>query len=120
MSAETQLFATLAAASAVTALVSQRIYPDVTPAEATLPCVAYARLETSYVQTIHSAAPVAETAVLEVMCMATSRDGAETLCNAVQAALFAAGFTPVGRRAEFDFDSEMCAAVLTVEKFSNL
>jgi hypothetical protein len=55
-----------------------------------------------------------------VMCMATTRDGAEALGNAVQAALFAAGFVRTGRRAEFDFENQMCAAVLTVEKFSNL
>ena len=104
----------------MTALVGARIYPDVVPAEASLPCVAYARIETADVLTIHSAAPVAETAILEVMCMATTRDGAEALGNAVQAALFAAGFVRTGRHGGFDFENQMCVAVLTVEKFSNL
>ena len=42
MSAETVLYSTLTGASAVTAIVATRIYPDVVPLEVELPCVAYA------------------------------------------------------------------------------
>lgn len=120
MSAETDLYAALSGAAAVTALVSTRIYPDVVPADVALPCIAYTRTETEFVTTIHSARPVAETAFLEISCMAESRAAAEDLGDKVRNAAGDAGFAPVGRRAEFDPENEMWAAVLSVEKFANL
>jgi hypothetical protein len=122
MSAETELNATLLAASAVTALVSTRIYPDFVPPEANLPCVAYSMTDVDPVMTIHSSQPVAETVVFEVVCMAATRSGATSLGDAVKAALYANGFTPVppSRRWENDFENQMFGTVLTVVKFANL
>lgn len=120
MSAEVDLYTALSSATAVSALVSDRIYPDVVPAGANLPCVAYTRTNTEDVTTIHSAAPVAETAFLEVSCMAASRSAAETVANAVQAAAWSGGFIRTDRRAEFDLENEMWATVLSFEKFTNL
>ena len=120
MSVESTLYSTLSGAAGVTALVSTRIYPDVVPQEATLPCVAFARLDTAYENTIHSAAPILETATMEISCMATTRVGADALCDAVLAAVGAAQFIPVGRRAEFDFDNQMYATVLSVDYLASL
>ena len=82
MSAETLLYSTLSGAAAVTAIVSTRIYPDVVPQDATLPCVAFNRIDTVYHTTIHSAVPVAETAILEITCMAGTRVNADALADA--------------------------------------
>lgn len=120
MSAETVLYATLSAASAVTALVGARIYPDIVPNDEARPAVAYARIETDPVITMHSSAPVAETVVLEVVCMDESRAGAEALGDAVRDALGAGKFRILGRAAQYDEENGLWAAVLSVEKFVNL
>lgn len=120
MSAESVLYATLSAATAVTAIVSTRIYPDVVPQEEAVPAIAYARIETDPVITMHSAAPVAETAVLEVVCMHESRAGAEALGDVVRDALAAARFRILGRSSQYDDEQQLWGAVLSVEKFVNL
>jgi hypothetical protein len=120
VSAESVLYTTLTAATAVTAIVSTRIYPDVVPQEQAVPAIAYARLETDPVITLHSNAPVAETATLEVVCMASTRAGAEALGDAVRAALGAAGFRILGRSSQYDDEQQLWGAVLVVEKFVNL
>jgi len=114
MSAETTLYATLSAASAVTALVSTRIYPDVVPQEAAVPCIAFARIATEYVATIHGAV-VAQRVTLDISCMASTRASAETIANAVTNAATPAAFLLSGRRADFDPESGLWAAVLTVD-----
>jgi hypothetical protein len=114
MSAETTLYATLAAASAVTALVSTRIYPDIAPQEVAVPCIAFSRTGTEYVQSIHG--PVlAQRVSIEVSCMAATRASAEGIADAVLTAAVAAAFIAAGRRADFDPDSGLWAAVLTVD-----
>mgnify|MGYP000864515468 CR=1 FL=1 len=120
MSAETVLYATLSAAAAVTAIVGTRVYPDVVPHDEDLPAAASARIATELVITMHSSAPVAETVVLEVMCMDESRAGAETLGDAVRDALGAGKFRILGRAAQYDEENGLWAAVLSVEKFVNL
>jgi hypothetical protein len=118
MSAETLLYSTLSGAAAVTAIVSTRIYPDVVPQDATLPCVAFNRIDTVYHTTIHSAVPVAETAILEITCMSSTRVNADALADAVLAAVGAAGYVPSGRRGEIDTENALWASVLTVEYLS--
>lgn len=118
MSAETALYTALSGDSAVAAIVAARIYPDLVPQDAALPCVAFSRVDTRYVQTIHSAVPAGQDAVLEVACMSTSRTLADALAEAVISAAGGAGFTPVGRRAELDAENSIWAAVLTVEHSS--
>lgn len=118
MSAETLLYSTLSGAAAVTAIVSTRIYPDVVPQDATLPCVAFNRIDTVYHTTIHSAVPVAETAILEITCMSSTRVNADALADAVLAAVGAAGYVPSGRRGEIDAENALWASVLTVEYLS--
>lgn len=115
MSAETSLYSALAGSTAVGAICDDRIYPDVAPQDASLPAVAFERTETEYVNTIHSAAPVATRAVLDVFCMAETRAAAEGLGDVVQTAAAAAEFMPIGRRSEFNAEQMLWATVLTVE-----
>lgn len=120
MSAETTLYATLSGAAGVAAIVAARIYPDVVPQDAALPCVGFARAETEYTATIHTAAPVAEDAFFDISCMATTRSGADALADAVVAACGAANHTVLARRADFDFDNQIYATALSVSVFTNL
>jgi hypothetical protein len=114
MSAETVLYPTLISAPAVTAIVAQRIYPDVVPQDVATPCVAFARLETEYTLTLSNVIEATK-ALLEVSCMSTSRIQADALADAVQAACVAARFFPTGRRADFDVDSQIWSTVLSID-----
>jgi hypothetical protein len=122
VSSETLLYSTLTGASAVTAIVgtgsSARIYPDVVPQQITGSSIAYLRISTEPLTTIHSSIPLGGFAVIEVWCMTSKRVDAETLADAVQAALGAAQFGLVDRRVEYDAENELWAAVLTVRHFS--
>lgn len=120
MSAETTLYSTLSGAAGVSAIVAARIYPDVVPQDAALPCIGFARGETDYTTTIHATGPVAEDAVFEVSCMATTRSGADALAEAVIAACNTARHDVLARRSDFDFDNQFYATVLTVGVFVNL
>jgi hypothetical protein len=115
MSAETQLYSTLSAAAGVTAIVSLRIYPDFIGQEIACPAIVQRRMETEYVTTIHTNAVQASRVTLEIWCMVlTARADAEALADAVESALATSQFTPVGRRPEFDNETETFATVLTV------
>jgi hypothetical protein len=122
MSAETALNTALLAAPAVTAIVGSgsaaRVYPDVVPQDKGLPALAYARVATEPILTVHSAAPIATRATLEVWCMAATRAAAEGLADIVSGVVGAARFIYAGRRFEYDPDNELFAAVLTVDYFS--
>lgn len=113
MSAETVAYAALNAASAVTGLVSTRIYPDFVPQEKDLPAVAINRAATEFINTIHGSAPLGSIATLEVWCMASTRSAAEAVADAVVATLAAAGFSITNRAPEFDADSQVFAAVVS-------
>jgi hypothetical protein len=117
MSAETVAYSTLSGAGAVTAITGTRIYPDFAPTETALPAIAFSRVNTVYTNVIHQAAPVGVDVVLEVWCMAETRKVAEQLGDAVVAALGAAtpsGFYMQDRTPDFDAESKIFAAVLTV------
>ena len=115
MSAESVAYATLKAASAVTALVGSgdaaRIYPDVVPQEFALPAVSFQRVATEAVNTIHSTL-LATRVTLDVWCMDEQRYAAETLADAAQAALVAAHFVLTNRRAELDYEAGIWIAAL--------
>jgi hypothetical protein len=117
MSSETVLYSTLAGDAPVSALVGTRIYPDVVPQDATGAAIAYLKVGTEPVTTIHSSIPLATFTTLEVWCMAGARAEAEAVAAAAVNALGAALFQLLDRRAEFDQDSELWASVLTVRHF---
>lgn len=114
MSAETVAYSTLSAASAVTAIAGTRIYPDFVPTEIAVPAVAISRASTEYTTTIHSGVPIGVDVMLEVWSMADTRKVAEQLADAVVTALGTAGFIMQDRSPEFDSDTKLFAAVLTV------
>jgi len=112
--AEEVLFATLSAAAAVTAVVGQRIYPDVIPQEALIPSIAFLRTDTEFTNTIHGTAPVDEIPLIEISCVQTSRELAHALANLVVSAIATVGFTIEGRRSEQDPETGLWATVLNV------
>lgn len=114
MSAEADLYTTLSGDTSVMSLVDDRVYPDVVPQDRDLPAVAYSRVGTEYVNSIHGAA-LAQRATLEVFCMAARREDAEEICDAVSDAVRPSAFVTVGRRAEFDSEQLVWASVLTVD-----
>lgn len=106
MSSETICYSTLAADAAVLAIVSNRIFPSEVPQDFDLPAIAFVRTETEHVTTIHSDIPVATKAVLEVQCMAVSRESASALMDAVIPALALAKFVPEDRRDSYDPETD--------------
>lgn len=117
MSSETILYSTLTSAVPVTHLVGTRIYPDVVPQDVDVPAIAYLKVGTEPVTTIHSGIPLATFTTLEVWCMAGTRADAESVAAAAVNALGAAVFQLLDRRSDFDIDSELWASVLTVRHF---
>ena len=117
MSAETVLYSTLSGAAGVTALVSTRIYPDVAPQEGSLPAITFERTGTEYHNTIHGTV-IATVAAMDVWCMGATRASAEAVCDAVATAVRVAGFLTTGRRAEFDPESDLWAAVLSIDHWA--
>ena len=118
MSAETSLYTALSSATGVTDLVATRIYPDSVPAEQQVPSVAYARTETEYVTTIHSAAPLGAFVSVEVVCMARTRAMAVAVADAALAAVQAVQFIPTSRRVDFDADLNLWGTVLALRVWS--
>ena len=119
MSSETVLYSTLSAAAPVTALVGTRIYPDVVPQDILGAAIAYLKVGTESLTTIHTNVPVASFTTLEVWCMAGKRADAESVALAAVNALGAVYFNLLDRRAEFDPDQDLWASVLTVRHFAN-
>ena len=117
MRAEKVVYTLLAASSALAAIVSTRIYPDVAPQEGALPAITFERTGTEYHNTIHGTV-IATVAALDVWCMAATRASAEAVCDAAATAVRAAGFLTTGRRAEFDPESDLWAAVLSIDHWA--
>lgn len=117
MSAESQLYAALSGAAGVTALVSTRIYPDAVPQEQALPSMAYARIETEYLSTIHGSS-LGQFGTFELVCMAEARDDADAIADAVAVVMGAQSWQLQSRRQEFDSDSNLWGTVLAVRIFS--
>lgn len=121
MSAESDLWGALDASTALAALVADRIYPDVVPQNAGLPCLAYLRQGTDFVSTIHSAEPVAEIVTIEIFCMAEDRDGANAVADAAVIAAAAQRFRPVDRQMLPPSDEDaVIGTVVTLERFAPL
>ena len=114
MSAETVLYSTLSADTGVDSLVDGRIYPDVAPQDGDLPAIAFERVGTEYHNTIHGTA-IATRVSMEAWCMGETRADAESVCDAVELAARAATFFTTGRRAEFDPETNLWAAVLSLD-----
>lgn len=115
MSAEETLYSVLAGAGAITAIVADRVYPDVVPVSG-LPAIAFVTPEAEYLVTIHDLLPVAVVPNIEIWCMAGSRKVADELAEAVLPVIAPAGFRVIGRRPEIEEGPPLTySAVLTVE-----
>lgn len=120
MSAETDLYAALSAAAAVTAITGSRIYPDAVPQDVKGACIAYARTGTEFETTLHNQAPYAAWATIDVVCMAATRAAADDLAVKASVAAAAAGFAVSDQRAEFDEVLGLWGTSLSVRQFSTL
>ena len=77
------VFAKLTSTSAVTTLVSTRVYPVEAPLEVDLPCCYY---DVQLAEAVDGSAPMT-TAQIQVGCLAHTEAGAHSLANAVHGAL---------------------------------
>ena len=114
MSAEDALFAALTGATEVTNLVSTRVYRGYVPQEVQAPCIAFDRVATEHVNTIHGTV-LASRASLEIWCMAEQGRQADRIADAVTPIAAGQKFIPTGRRAEFDVDSGIWSTVISVD-----
>lgn len=101
MSAETELYAVLTAASGLTALVSTRIYPDILPEETALPAVVYTRTGTQTITTIHGG-NMGEFADLQINAWGKTRASAAAVADQIDAALQSAKFPKTNRISGID------------------
>jgi hypothetical protein len=113
LSAESIIYAALSGGAGVTVLVGDRIYPDVLPQGKPLPAIVYARTDTEYLRTIHSNVAIETEVTLEAWCFGDTRPDAEALADAVEPALAAGALISVGRRPEFDADTDTYSSVIT-------
>jgi len=103
MSAETELYAVLAAASGLTALVGTRIYPDILPEDHQLPAVVYTRTGTQPVLTVHGGS-FGDFTDLQINAWAKTRASAAAVAEQIEAALVAAKFPKTNRISGIDED----------------
>lgn len=116
MSAETVAYAALTASPGLTNLVGTRVYPDMVPREQGMPSVAMSRIESEYVNSIHTGVPLATLVTLEIWCMGDSRASAEEVADAAVLLLANAGFFSEDRRQELDAGPpEIFAAILVMK-----
>lgn len=115
-SAEVQTYDVLRQASAVTALIGSganiRLYSDIIPAEVVGAAVMYQRTETEKFGTLDESVS-AKRVTIDVTCIAASREAAEQLGDAVEAAMEAAHHHCTGRLGAQDPETMTYGAVLT-------
>lgn len=101
MSVESDIYSALTGYAGLSALVSTRVYPQVIPDGATLPAVAYQRVGTEPVQTLHGTVPAARARFSFSAWAATYADALSVIAQVRAALLAAAAFEAVY---EFEVD----------------
>ncbi len=114
MSMESDLRALLVAYAPLLALVSTRIAADRIEHGTVLPFVVFTRTGTEPVQNL-TGDVLANKATFDVQCWANTRSSAETVADAIQAALVADGRAIVGRASGYDADLDLEATVISVD-----
>lgn len=118
MSAEQTIYSTFYGESPPTAveeIVSDRIYPIIVPENKTLPAIAYQRVNTEYVNTIHATA-LASKGTFDIFCVAAEFDQADDLADAVVSVVNASLVMVVlNRTHSFDETAGNYAVVVTVD-----
>ena len=117
MSAETELYAVLAAASGVTALVGNRIYPDDIPEDQAMPAIVFGRAGTEDVDTI-GGQRIGEFATLQIAAWAVTRTTAKAVADAIRDALIAAGHNPANRASGYDGELGLHADNMQIRWFT--
>lgn len=112
MSAETVIFSTLTGNAPLTAVVSDRVYPDFLTQLIALPAIVTERDDTEYVTTIHSGVVLGSQVFMNVWCMADTRIDSNALADLVEAALPAGGFLLVGRFNQFDEETRTYSTII--------
>ena len=111
MSIETALYATLSAASGVTALVSTRIYPNLVPEDTANPCIEYSLISGTKLHTLAGSNDMRR-AVIQISCHADTYASAKAVADAVIAALQGNGY----QQSSFEFyDSDTQTHTATVD-----
>ncbi len=116
MSSETDLYAALAASTALAALVGNRIYPDAIPEDKAPPAVVYQRANTTPVTTI-SGQTLAEEVRFSVTAWAKTRATADAAGDAIAAALAIAEHPYADRSAGIDTETGLFATAVEVDWF---
>lgn len=117
MSAETELFALLAASAGVGAVVADRIYPDAADQGADRPLIVYTRAATEYERTIGGTV-AATRSTLAIACYSDTRAAAESAADAVTSALSGSAFDVIGRSGAYDPEVLAYSATVTVVHFA--
>lgn len=113
MSAESDLYAALSGDTDVTDLTGSRIYADVRDEGDGVPAIVYSRTATVPYVSLHTGETFAETATLEVLCIAKDRETAEGLRDKVMAAAIAAAdFIYQDRGGSYDPDADLFISIL--------
>ena len=116
MSAENELRSALLAASAVTALIAQRVTADRAEQGTPLPFVVFTRTGSEPFVTVDNVL-LATRVFFEVQAWSESRTEADAIAEACQAAIRSAGQQVTNRSASTDPDMDLQASILTVEWF---
>lgn len=114
MSAESELYAALAARAGLTALVSTRIYPDAIPEDSDLPAVVYQRANTSPITTIGGVVIVEEVR-FAISAWAKTRTSADAIADEIAPALATAGNPYADRSTGYDPEVGLHAVTVEVE-----
>lgn len=117
MSAQSAVYAALAGAAAVTALIGARLYPDEAPQDTALPLVIHQATQADPEYALDGARAYVRTQVA-VTCWAASRAEANALADACCAALEAPAMRWIGRDdSVFDVNTGAYASVVAVDVF---
>lgn len=101
MSAETELYAVLAGYSALTALVSTRIFPDAIPEDKALPAVVYS-VESATPEVCLNNSTAATATRFRIVGWGVTRTSASSVGDQIGAALIASGVPYDNRFSGFD------------------
>ena len=100
MSAETDIYAALAASTELAWLVAARIYPDAIPEECPMPAIAFVRVGGEKFYGLDNALH-AERVRVRIVCWAETRTAANEIGDAVTEALVTAGLPPATPDADY-------------------
>ena len=113
MSAETQLYTLLSGAAGVTALASDRVYPDLIPENKATPYIGFERTDAQPVTTLEGTVLAWQTNMV-IACWADTRLQANALADAALAALAGTAWQYEGSGTELDEATGRLAATLQV------